>query len=106
MLKRLSDKTIGRKIITQRFYNIDSQNWYKYNKMVSSVYNDMNNILADTVNTHTTEIKDIKLNVSNLLDKINENTMSCNNMEQRLLMFSIEITKILDEISKKIDKDT
>ena len=106
MLKRLSDKTIGKKMITQRFYNIDSQNWYKYNKQVSSVYTNMNNILVDTVNTHTSEIKDIKLNMSNLFDKINENTMAYNNMEQRMLVFSIEVTKILDEISKKTDRHT
>lgn len=118
MLRRFSDKTIGRilsdKNIGSRFYCVKQNEWDLYNQRINYTYsakfnnlslnninNNTENISPDTLIKEINEIKHIKMDINNLYMRMNKANIETDNIEKRLIIFSAEVFKILDNISKK-----
>lgn len=118
MLKRLSDKTIGRNIMRQKllnhkFYTVKSNNWDEYNRHISDTYSthfkrssypNVDNVLADTISKQNVDIRDIKSDINHLFAKINTCNINYNNVEKRVVLLAAEVHCILDELEKRIDQ--
>lgn len=116
--KRLCDKDIGIRIITNRFYNVKSSDWDVYNNSMSNTYSrsftqnkinySINDILMDTVSKQNEEIKTVKLDILNLYSRINKLTNDFNknhkNVEQMDILFT-DIIEDINSIKSKLPSD-
>jgi len=122
MLKRFSDKNIGRllsnKNIGSRFYYIKQNDWDTYSNDISNRYspnfiqtqaytnNASNSIVCDNLFVNlNNDIKNLRMNILNLHSRINKLTnivdKNHNEFDEKLFMFAVEVKKIIDDIPKK-----
>jgi hypothetical protein len=107
--KRLCDKEIGFRIITNRFYNVKPNDWDVYNSSISNTYSrnftqnkinySINDILMDTVSKQNEDIKNVKTDILNLYSRVNELNNNFNKNHKQIEEIFMLFSDIIEDIN-------